>query len=138
MLKIRKEQIDAFLPKTDEEVVDFIVAHLREESPSLIERVPPESLREMVGNGVARARGHGLRRLEDLTAFVSIMFEIAPDFDEHTELRHVLRDDSIPADERMDELFDPELDDAWAEVARYRDPQARAEAWFPELKAGKD
>lgn len=138
MLKIRKEQVDAFLPKTDEEIVDFIVAHLREESASLIERLPVESLREMVGNGVGRARGHGLRRLEDLTAFVSIMFEIAPDFDEHAELRRVLRDETVPADERMDELFDPELDDAWEEVVRYRDSVARAEAWFPELKSGKD
>ncbi|MBA3805012.1 MAG: hypothetical protein H0X14_04790 [Acidobacteria bacterium] len=138
MLKIRKEQVEAFLPKTDEEIVEFIVKHLHEESPNLIERLPPESLREMVGNGVARARGHGLRRLEDLTAFVSIMFEIAPDFDEHEELRRVLRDDGVPADERMDRLFDSELDDAWEEVVRYRDPEARAGAWFPELKSGKD
>jgi len=138
MLKIRKEQIDAFLPKTDEETVDFIVAHLGEESPSLIERLPQESLREMVGNGMARARGHGLGRLEDLTAFVSIMFEIAPDFDEHAELRRVLRDETVPADERMDRLFNSELDDAWEEVVRYRDPEARAGAWFPELASGKD
>ncbi len=138
MLKIRKEQVDAFLPRTDREVVDFIVGHLREESPELIERLPADVLREMVGNGVGRARGHGLRRLEDLTAFVSIMFEIAPDFDEQPALRRVLRDDNIPADERMDRLFAPELDEAWEEAARYRDGEARAAAWFPELKAPED
>lgn len=131
MLKIRKEQFAAFAPKTDDEIIDFIVAHLRTESADLVERLP--SLPEMVRNGVARARSHGLRSLEDLTAFVSIMFEVAPNFDEHPALREALEDESVEVDERLDGLFDSELDEAWEEAARY-DGAAWAEAWFPELK----
>ena len=130
-LKIRQEQFDAFRPKTDEEIVDSIVKYLREECADIVGQLP--SLPDMVRSGVARARSHGLRSLGDLTAFVSIMFEVAPTFDEHPELRRVLNDENIPADERLDALFDGDLDDAWEEAARY-DGAAWAEAWFPELK----
>lgn len=131
MLKIRKEQFEAFEPKTDEEVVEFIAGHLREEIPEVVGDLP--SLPEMVRSGVARARGHGLRSLGDLTAFVSIMFEVAPTFDEQPELRRVLEDEGAPAGGRLDALFDEELEGAWEEAARY-DGAAWAEAWFPELK----
>jgi hypothetical protein len=131
MLKIRKEQFEAFEAKTDDEIVDFIVKHLREEGPDLVGNLP--SLPEMVRNGMARARSHGLRSLEDLTAFVSIMFEVAPNFDEHPKLRRVLDNERVPVEERLDGLFESELDKAWDEAARY-DGAAWAEAWFPELK----
>lgn len=131
MLKISKEQFEAFMPKTDEEIVEFIAGHLREEIPEVVGKLP--SLPEMVRSGVERARWHGLRSLGDLTAFVSIMFEVAPTFDEHPELKRVLDDEDVPAGERLDALFDEELEGAWEEAARY-DGAAWAEAWFPELR----
>jgi hypothetical protein len=135
MLKIRQEQFAAFEPKTDEEIVAFIVAHLREESAELVGNLP--GLPEMVRNGVARARSHELRSLGDLTAFVSMMFEVAPNFDEHPKLREVLDDERVPVEERLDGLFDGDLDEAWEEAARY-DGAAWAEAWFPELKQAEE
>ena len=131
MLKIRQAQFDAFEPKTDEEIINFIVAHLREASADLVEKLP--DLPEMVKNGVARARSHKLESLQDLTAFVSIMFEVAPNFDEHAALREVLDDERVPVNERLDNLFANELNKAWEEAARY-DGAVWAEAWFPELK----
>lgn len=122
------------MPKSDPEVIDFIVGHLREESPELIDRIPERGLREMVAGGLARARTHGLQSLGDLTAFVSIMFEIAPNFDEHPLIRHVLRSEQVPAEERLGRLFRPELNDAWEAAAQNYDP----EAWFPELKGRGD
>lgn len=132
MLKIRQEQKDAFLPKTDEERIDFIIEHLHEESPERIEDLSPDTLREMVANGIARARSHGLQSLYNLTAFVSIMFEIAPNFDDEPELRQVLRDDNVSVDERFDKLFEPEHDEAWTRAGKY-DGDAWMRAWFPDM-----
>lgn len=135
---IRQEQMDAFLPQTDEEIIEFIIDHLQEESPESIDRIPPDSLREMVGNGVRRARTHNLSSLGNLTAFVSLMFEIAPNFDEQPDIKQRLEDERVPIEENFDRLFEPELDDAWQEAADNYDSEAWAEAWFPELKEAEE
>lgn len=136
-MKIRQEQIDSFIPKDDHEIVDFIVRHLQVESPELIDRIPPDGLREMVANGVARARTHGLTSLADLTGFVSIMFEIAPNFDVIPAIRSALRDPRVPPDERFSRLFTKELDEAWERAADNYSADAWAKAWFPELRDGR-
>jgi len=133
MLKVRKGQFDAFL--SDEEgFISFIIGHLCEESPELIERIPPDDLREMVRNGLARARSHGLRSPGDLAAFVSIMFEIAPNFDEHPAIRQALDDARVPVDKRIDTLFERVPEKAWEEAEKNYD----AKAWFPELQDEQD
>lgn len=133
-VKIRQKQFDAFSPKNDGEVIDFIIKHLQEESPELIDRIPLDGLREMVGNGIARARSHSLGSLADLTGFVSIMFEIAPNFDVIPAIRRVLRDESAPPDKRFSMLFEKELDEAWERAANNFNAETWAEAWFPELR----
>lgn len=115
-LRISREQFDSFLLLDEEEFVDFIIQHLRDESPELVDSLPDDLLQSMVIGGLARARGHGLRRPEDLTAFVSIMFEIAPGFDEHPSIRNVLRNPHIPADQRMNALFKKVPPKAWDEA----------------------
>lgn len=130
MLKIRKEQLAAFLPKHDREIVDFIISHLQDESPELIDRIPEDGLREMVSNGIKRAGKYDLTSLADLTGFVSIMFEIAPNFDEIVEIQNVLSNQNVPQDKRFSMIFETELDDAWEKAANSYNP----EAWFPELQ----
>lgn len=132
MLVIRKEQEDTFLLNDGEEFIDFIIEHLQDESPELIYRIPHDTLREMIHNGLKRAKGHGLSSPEDLTAFVSVMFEIAPNFDEQPDIRRVLRDENVPANERFDSIFERVSDEAWEEADQNYD----YEAWFPELKNG--
>ena len=132
-LKIRKEQFEAFLPQNDQEITDFIIRHLSETSSELIDRILPDGLQEMVRNGIVRARGHGLRSLSNLTAFVSLMFEIAPNFDVHPAICRVLCDNTVPEEKRLDKLFENEMNDAWEQVAENYEPEAWARAWFSEL-----
>jgi hypothetical protein len=134
MLKIRKEQLAAFLPKNDREIIDFIIKHLQDESPELIDRIPEDGLREMVGNGIKRARKYNLTSLADLTGFVSIMFEIAPNFDEILEIQNVLCNQNVPPETRFSMLFERELDEAWEKAANSYNAEAWAEVWFPELR----
>ena len=134
MLKIRKEQLAAFFPKKDRKIVDLIIKHLQDESPELIDRIPEDGLREMVGNGIERAKKYNVTSLADLTGFVSIMFEIAPNFDEIPEIQNVLCDQNIPPETRFSTLFERELDEAWEKAADSYNPEAWAQAWFPELR----
>lgn len=134
MFKVPRSQLDAMLQIDENSFVSFIIEHLGQESPELIDGISTETLREMVSNGLARGRSHGLRNSGDLTAFVSVMFEIAPNFDEQPAIRRALGDETIPIDERFDSIFERVPDTAWTEAARDYDP----DAWFPELREQSD
>lgn len=134
MLNIRKKQSDACLLNDEEEFVKFIVGHLRQESPALVGGFSDDSMQSMVSSGLKRARGYGFRSPEDLTAFVSIMFEVAPNFDEQPEIHRVLTDETVPIDQRFDLIFENASEEAWDEANEKYD----YEAWYPELKEEKE
>lgn len=131
MLIIRQEQIDNLIKGTDEEFVEFLVDYVKEDYPDLEEEYDDETLRRMVRGGIKRAESHGLETAEDLTAFVAVMFEIAPNFDEQPEIKAVLDDLETPPNERFDKLWSPVVsEEAWEEALENYDE----EAWF----AGQD
>ena len=131
---IRNEQMRGFLPNSDEEIVGFIAGHLASESRELIQRLPPTDLREMIANGIKRARSHGLQTMGDLAGFVSIMFAIAPDFDEQPQIRAALADPADAPEDRFASLFRVQFDSAWKDAADRSNARSDAEAWFPELR----
>ncbi len=128
-MKINKEQFDHFLQHNEPAFIKTIVQHLQTESPELVDEISDEGLSEMVGNGLIRARSHGFHTDEDLMAFVAVMFEIAPNFDEQPDIQRVLSDSSIPLTNRFNALFDESLDQAWEEAEDNYDYRA----WHPEL-----
>ena len=129
MLVIRQEQIDALIKGTDEEFVEFLVGHVKEEFPEKIEERDEETLRTMVRGGVRRAESHGFTTAEDITAFISIMFEIAPNFDEQAQIKAVLDDTKFPPEERIERLWSPLVtDENWEEAEN----NYNKNAWFPE------
>lgn len=123
---IRKMQFSRYLQEDEERFIRLIMAHLKDEYLKKIKRTSDEKLHEMVVNGLARARQYGLNTDEDLMAFVSVMMEIAPNFDEQPNLHRVLTDVKIPVNARFDALFVPSLDEDW-EKAAANDDQI---AWF--------
>lgn len=133
-MKIRKDLYDHYLQQDEEEFVDLIIEHLKTESPELVANLPDVSFREMIANGLAKARSYGLNIDEHLIGFVSIMFTIAPNFDENAEIHKVLTDQSIAVDDRFKALFEKTLDHAW------EDAEANYEtlAWYPELRKKED
>jgi len=134
MLTIRKEQLDQMFTHDEARFVDFVVRHVQQECRDSVRDIDPVSLREMVTNGLARARAHGLRGPKDLTAFVAIMFEIAPNFDEQPDIRRALGDESVPLEGRFDAMLERVPDWAWEDAQRGK----VSEAWFPELLAGQE
>ncbi len=130
MFKIRKEQIDAFLPQDDSSRIDFILEHLEDEHNEYISDMPTRVLRDMIANGLKRARQYGFNELEDMTVFVTWMFIIAPNFDEQSELKHLLHEKTLSAGERIDKMLADGLDSSWDEAQ----DNYNSDAWFPELQ----
>jgi hypothetical protein len=134
MLVIRQEQIDALIKGTDEEFVEFLVAHVKEDFPEKSSEYDDERLRVMVRGGIKRAESHDLTTAEDITAFVSIMFEVAPNFNEQPEIKTVLDDKKFPPEDRIERLWSPLVsEEAWEEAKdKYNE-----NAWFPEKQGNE-
>lgn len=125
MLVIRQEQMDTLIKGTDEEFVDFLVEHVKEQEPELEEEYDDESLREWVRVGLKRAESHGFQTAADLTAFVSLMFRIAPNFDEQPDIKAVFDDRGIPREQCFERLESPAFPKkAWLEAEENYDENA--------------
>lgn len=128
MLVIRQEQIDTLIKGSDEEFVEFLVAHVKEEFPDKTSEREDETLRIMVKGGIKRSESHDLTRAEDIAAFISIMFEVAPNFDEQSQIKAVLDDAMYPPEDRIERLWSPIVnDEAWEEAENKHNENA----WLP-------
>lgn len=121
MLVIRREQLDAFIAADDKELVGLVAAALKTANPLRTLNYNPELLRGMISTGIERARSHGLTRPEDIAAFVAVMFEIAPNFDEQRDIKAILNDANFSPADRFYQLFERASDDAWLEAEKRYD-----------------
>jgi hypothetical protein len=130
--KLQSLQISHLLQQESPVLVNRILAQVRENHPGHLQS--DEALRRSIIAGLKRARVHGLHTDDLLTEYVLVMFEIAPNFDQHPVIAQVLDDARLPVEERWDRIFAEDLDPAWQETAQpgfcdqgfWRDPEAWA------------
>jgi len=123
MLIIRASQMEAFQPVADESFITRAVEYLLKnhgdvvvrltEGLVIVNQINTDVLRRMVSEGISRGRQYGLAWESSLTAFVTLMFVTAPNFDEHPLIQRVLKDETVPADSRIDQLWDRTTDQNW-------------------------
>lgn len=127
MLIIREEQIQHFIAVDEAQLVQVVCRAIREANPERVADYDDKKLGKMIKIGIGRAKSHELTKGQDIAAFVAVMFEIAPKFDEQEEIKTVLGDTMFPPDERFYQLFERVSDDAWLEAETlYEDT-----FWFP-------
>jgi hypothetical protein len=126
MLVIRKDQIQHFIAANDEELIKLIAEAVRAGTAARVNEHDDETLQAMVKRGVGRARTRKFDRAEDIAAFVGIMFEIAPNFDENDEVKAILGDENFPPEERFKQLFGKTSDELWQKLEEKYD----ARVWF--------
>ena len=128
MLTIRTEQIQHFIAKDDSELVKLIAEIIRIANPERVADYTDETLRSMVQIGIERARTHNFDRAEDIAAFVGVMFEVSPTFDENEEIKSILDNADSPVEERFEQLWEVTSDKTWKELEDKYD----AKVWFPD------
>ncbi|MEO8649390.1 MAG: hypothetical protein ABI539_09515 [Acidobacteriota bacterium] len=128
MLVIRKQQIQEFIARSENELIDVVREAIRKAVKERVHVYDDPQLNEMLKVGIARAKSHGLTAAEDIAGFVAIMFEVAPRFDEVAEIRAVLEDERFPPDLRFEQLFQRLSDEPWIEAGKKYDDTF----WFPE------
>lgn len=128
MLVIKQSQIQYFIAANDEELARVVTAAVKEANAERVAGYDDEQLAEMIKFGIERARAHNFERAETIAAFVAVMLEIAPNFDEQEEIKTVLADANHPPDERFFQLFERVSDVGWQAAENLYD----ARVWFPE------
>ena len=78
-------------------------------------------LEERIKYSVQKARGYSLGTVSDLAGFTALMFELAPNFDEHPSFKAVLVDPAIPPEGKMKKLSQVITDREWNEASRLYD-----------------
>lgn len=121
----------------EENFVRRIAAHLLERYAKTVvtlsdkklpvDELPRETLLSLVRTGIERARGYGLSFESSIAGFCAVMFEVAPNFDQHKLSQVVLNDENIEPNARLDELFEILTESNWETIRKTYD----AEAWQP-------
>ena len=128
MLIVRQEQIRHFIAKDDSEVIKRIGQAIRASDSKNLGIFDNKKLEAMVEIGIERAKSHGLELAEDLAAFVGLMFEVAPNFDEEEEIKAALEDTNLVPSDRLAQLWERTSDEAWEGAEK----SFQAEVWFSE------
>ncbi len=130
MLIIREQQIQHFIAENEAELIKLIVRIVREANAERTADYEDKTLEEMVKTGIERAKRYELKKAEDIAAFVAVMFEIAPNFDEQEQIKAVFADTNFPPSERFYQLFERVPDIDWEKAEKLYD----ANIWFPDKK----
>lgn len=131
MLILRNEQLQKFIAEDDEQLARVVAGAVRAANGERVAGYDDAELNTMVRIGIDRAKSHGLAAAEDIAAFVAVMFEVAPRFDEQPDIQKALDESLLPAHMKMDLFADSVTPDAWAEAERRYDDSF----WFPESAA---
>lgn len=127
MLVIRREQLEAFIAPDETALINVVSRAVREANGERVRSYEDKVLDETVKIGIERARSRGLKFAEDIAAFVAVMFEVAPRFDEQAEIDAVLSDENLTPELRFKTLFARVAEPAWLDAEKkYEDS-----FWFP-------
>lgn len=131
---IRQTQIEAFQPQAEEAFQIRLAEYISEEfadrpvqistNVSNVENLSDETLLTLIQNGLKRGRTYGMTWESSLFAFVSLMFEFAPNFDEHPSIRRSLEDAEVEPDLRINYLLEQTNSADWEAVEKAYDSSA--------------
>ena len=134
MPQVRNEQMQAFQPEADTVFVRRLASEIRARQAETVVRLPtstmpvrelPEAtLREMVRDGIERARGYGMTSEAGLACFVVLMFVVSPNFDEHPAIKLRLTDEKVQADARVKGLPKTVAEPDWEAARSSYEPSA--------------
>ncbi|MBK7891309.1 MAG: DUF4123 domain-containing protein [Bdellovibrionales bacterium] len=97
LLDLGRKQLEQCGRAIEGDLVKVIQWHLRSHHSRVVQHLSREQLEKRVEVAVMRARRYGFQSVSDLAGFAALMFELAPNFDEHPSFKKVLTDrDTLP------------------------------------------
>ena len=128
MLIIREEQIQSFIAQDEVQLTRILMETVRSVDPERVAGYDDKTLQAMVKMSVGRAKSYQFERAQDIAAFVGIMFEISPTFDQIEDIKKNLDDSTFSVDMRFQQLWGRVPEAKWVEAEATYD----AKVWFPD------
>lgn len=116
LISLRDSQLRACSEAIDRDLVKVIYWHLRNHHAKPVQFLDRPTLEGRVQIAIGRARQYGLSTISDLAGFAALMFELAPNFDDHPSFRRILEDPSVQPDVKMRKLSQAISDREWSEA----------------------
>ena len=101
-----------------EDLLEHIIDYLCEEQAEAVSGLRDTELRRRARLAIQRAERHELDQPEAITAFATLMFVVAPDFDVQPNIARALADTNIPAALRLTQIFEKTSEADWDEAAQ--------------------
>lgn len=123
LLHLREAQLRMCGEAIDRDLVRVIYWHLRNHHARVVQYLEKPLLEQRVQFAIAKARRYAFGTVSDLAGFVALMFELAPNFDEHPRFREVLLDPGVPPEAKLRRLSQVITDREWKEAMSLYDRQ---------------
>ncbi|HTK26661.1 MAG TPA: hypothetical protein VL327_08890 [Pyrinomonadaceae bacterium] len=137
-LTVRREQLDVMQAVAEANFERQLARHLRESYPQSIVKLPDggefavgdlleDTLTHLIRIGIAKARRYEMSQQSSIASFVALMFDVAPNFDEHRLCEVLFGDEEKPPDARMEDILTVLTEKNWEAIRNDYD----AQAWVP-------
>lgn len=132
---IREEQMTAFEDSAEQNFVQRLAEHLRQnyadavvrlpdQEDSTLPELPDEKLHSLVEFSIEKARSYEMTFESSISAFSAVMFRAAPNFDKHSMSKLCLKDKNIEPNKRLDEVLEILTEEHWEKIREDYDPNA--------------
>jgi hypothetical protein len=129
-MRILRRQVGSLLQVSEDRWVSFVASSLKSSYPmSPIFDLDEGAQLATIADACDRARANSLETDAQVLAFVHLMHEFAPDFDQHPYLRAILDAPAEPIAARWERLFerkDDALDRAYREIEQDHERPGRS------------
>lgn len=137
LLTLRASQLEACADAIDRDLVKIIYWHLRNYHSRVVQHLPKVLLEQRIYFAILRARHYSLASISDIAGFTALMFELAPNFDEHPSFQRVLLDPELAPELKMKRLSQVITDREWDEALRLYDRTYWSSAFGKKTGAGR-
>ncbi len=120
---IRNDQINSLREDDYPRLIETIRQYLRDNHQSAVMGFDDEQLRSMIRVGIKRAEKYEMNSDAGFGAFVAIMFEVAPNFDEHPNIKKALMDKTVSPNSRILDIIHRTTEKDWDEAEQSYDPE---------------
>lgn len=123
LLNLERSQLDECLRAIERDLVKVIYWHLRSYHSKAVQHLSREQLELRIEKTVDRGRRYGFQTISDLAGFSALMFELAPNFDEHPSFQRILKDPEMLPELKLRRLSQQISEKDWREALSRYDKQ---------------
>ena len=134
-LTVRGEQMEVMQGVSEANFERRISTHLRQSYPASVVKLPDggefpvaelleETLDRLVRASIGKARAYEMKQESSISAFAALMFDVAPNFDEHRLCTVLLGDEEKPPDARIDDILTVLTEKNYESIRKDYNPRA--------------